>query len=107
MKIARLFNTYSSGLRNDDRRVISNFVTQALKGENLTVYGDGSQMRSFCYVDDTIEGLLRMMDTQEASGEIINIGNPQEYTILDVANLVIQLTGTSSGIVFLPRFGMC
>jgi len=100
--VARIFNTYSAGLRNDDGRVISNFVWQALNGTNLTVYGDGSQTRSFCYVDDTIEGLRRMMRTKEAGGEIINIGNPAEYAVLDVAKLVIRLTGTASGIVFHP-----
>jgi len=102
VKVARVFNTYSSGLRNDDGRVISNFVAQALNGDNLTVYGDGSQTRSFCYVDDTINGLVRMMETQEASGEIINIGNPTEYSILAVANLVIHLTGSANGIIYLP-----
>jgi len=100
--VARIFNTYSAGLRNDDGRVISNFVWQALHGANLTVYGDGSQTRSFCYVDDTVEALRRMMEAKNTNGEIINVGNPAEYAILDVAKLVIRLTGTASGIEFHP-----
>lgn len=100
--VARLFNTYSAGLRNDDGRVISNFVTQALHGEDLTVYGDGSQTRSFCYVDDTVRGLLLMMDRTEADGQIINIGNPTETSILEVALLVRRLAGSGSRITFHP-----
>ncbi|WP_434752515.1 UDP-glucuronic acid decarboxylase family protein [Paenibacillus amylolyticus] len=102
VKVARIFNTYSSGLRNDDGRVISNFVTQALTGQDITVYGDGSQTRSFCYVDDNIRGLQALMAEDRADGEIINIGNPKEYTILEVAHLVKQLTQSNSKIVFLP-----
>ncbi|WP_256984669.1 MULTISPECIES: SDR family NAD(P)-dependent oxidoreductase [Paenibacillus] len=102
VKVARIFNTYSSGLRNDDGRVISNFVTQALTGQDITVYGDGSQTRSFCYVDDNIRGLQKMMETEEANGEIINIGNPTEYTILEVAYLVKKLAQSDSKLVFLP-----
>lgn len=102
VKVARIFNTYSSGLRNDDGRVISNFVTQALTGQDITVYGDGSQTRSFCYVDDNIRGLQALMAEDQADGEIINIGNPTEYTILEVAHLVKQLTQSDSKIVFLP-----
>lgn len=102
VKVARIFNTYSAGLRNDDGRVISNFVSQAITGDNLTVYGDGSQTRSFCYVDDTIRGLRLLMEKDAASGEIINIGNPVEYTILQVAHMVIRLSGSSSGICYMP-----
>lgn len=102
VKVARIFNTYSAGLRNDDGRVISNFVTQALRGEPITVYGDGSQTRSFCYVDDNIRGLLLMMERDEANGQIINIGNTKEYSILRVAELVKQLTGSDSRITFHP-----
>jgi nucleoside-diphosphate-sugar epimerase len=102
VKVARIFNTYSSGLRNDDGRVISNFVTQALTGQDITVYGDGSQTRSFCYVDDNIRGLQKIMETEEANGEIINIGNPTEYTILEVAYLVKKLAQSDSKLVFLP-----
>lgn len=102
VKVARIFNTYSAGLRNDDGRVISNFVTQAIAGEHLTVYGDGSQTRSFCYVDDTILGLRLMMEKDTANGEIINIGNPVEHTIMEAARLVIRLSGSRSGISLLP-----
>ncbi|WP_422614991.1 NAD-dependent epimerase/dehydratase family protein [Cohnella caldifontis] len=102
VKVARIFNTYSAGLRTDDGRVISNFVTQALEERNITVYGDGSQTRSFCYVTDTVSGLRLMMEKDEANGEIINIGNDREYTILQTAELVKRLTGSSSAITFHP-----
>lgn len=100
--VARLYNTYSAGLRNDDGRVISNFVTQALTQQDITVFGDGSQTRSFCYVDDTIRALRLMMEKDEAAGQVINIGNPTEYTVLQVAFLVKRLTGSSSSITFHP-----
>ncbi|MDM5198666.1 GDP-mannose 4,6-dehydratase [Fictibacillus enclensis] len=102
IKVARIFNTYSAGLRNDDGRVISNFVNQALKGEEITVYGDGSQSRSFCYVDDTIRAIRLMMKNDAANGEIINIGNPNEITVLNLAKLIKELTNSPSDIVFLP-----
>jgi UDP-glucuronate decarboxylase len=102
VRVVRIFNTYSAGLRNDDGRVISNFVTQALTGQDITVYGDGKQTRSFCYVDDTVRGLMLAMEKDEAAGEIINIGNPREYTILEVAELVKRLTGSPSRITFHP-----
>lgn len=102
VKVARIFNTYSAGLRNDDGRVISNFVNQALKNEQVTIYGDGSQTRSFCYVDDTIEALLLLMEKEEANGEIINIGNPNEITILELAKKIITLTKSSSELTFFP-----
>ena len=102
VKVARIFNTYSAGLANDDGRVISNFVTQALKGKDITVYGDGSQTRSFCYVTDTINGLKLLMEKEAANGEIINIGNPVEYTILELAHVVKTMTGSYSNIIFLP-----
>jgi UDP-glucuronate decarboxylase len=102
VKVARIFNTYSAGLRNDDGRVISNFVTQALTGKDITVYGDGSQTRSFCYVDDNIRALKLMMEKDEATGEIINIGNPVEYTILELAQIIKRLTGSDSKITFHP-----
>jgi UDP-glucuronate decarboxylase len=101
VKVVRLFNTYSAGLRNDDGRVVSNFVNQALTGLNITVYGDGSQTRSFCYVDDTIRCLEMVMDQDTASGQIINVGNPYEYSILDVAKLVKKLSNSKSKIVYL------
>lgn len=102
IKVARIFNTYSAGLANDDGRVISNFVTQALKGEDITVYGDGTQTRSFCYVTDTINGLKLLMEKDEANGEIINIGNPVEFPILEVAHLVKGLVNSESSITFHP-----
>ncbi|WP_124728316.1 UDP-glucuronic acid decarboxylase family protein [Staphylospora marina] len=102
VRVIRIFNTYSAGLRNDDGRVISNFVTQALTGQDLTVYGDGRQTRSFCYVDDTVRGLMLAMEKEAATGEIINIGNPREYTILEVAETVLRLTGSTSRITFHP-----
>jgi len=102
VKVARIFNTYSAGLANDDGRVISNFVTQALKGEDITVYGDGTQTRSFCYVTDTINGLKLLMEKDEANGEIINIGNPMEYPIIELAHLVKTLANSKSNITFHP-----
>jgi UDP-glucuronate decarboxylase len=102
VKVARIFNTYSAGLANDDGRVISNFILQALAGEDMTVYGDGTQTRSFCYVTDTIHALKLLMEKDEANGEIVNIGNPDEYTILRVAMMVKELTGSESDITFHP-----
>jgi UDP-glucuronate decarboxylase len=102
VKVARIFNTYSAGLANDDGRVISNFVTQALKSEDITVYGDGTQTRSFCYVTDTIKGLKLLMEKDEANGEIINIGNPVEFKIIEVAHLVKELANSESRITFYP-----
>lgn len=102
VKVARIFNTYSAGLRNDDGRVISNFVNQALNGAAITVYGDGKQTRSFCYVDDNIRALQLMMEKKEATGEIINIGNPQEYEILEVARMVKEMCQSTSEITFHP-----
>jgi UDP-glucuronate decarboxylase len=102
VKVARIFNTYSAGLANDDGRVISNFVTQALTGEDMTVYGDGTQTRSFCYVTDTLNGLKLLMEKDEANGEIINIGNPMEYSIIELAHLVKALANSESNITFHP-----
>ncbi|MDG4656621.1 GDP-mannose 4,6-dehydratase [Ectobacillus antri] len=102
VKVARIFNTYSAGLRNDDGRVISNFVTQALTGADISVYGDGTQTRSFCYVTDNIRGLILMMEKEVANGQIINIGNPIEYKIIDVAHLVKELTHSQSKVTFHP-----
>ncbi len=99
-KIARIFNTYGPMLEPDDGRVISNFLAQALDGRKLTVYGDGMQTRSFCYVDDEVEGLLALLES-DCVGPM-NIGNPEEYTVLDVARLVLEVTGSSSEIVFEP-----
>ncbi len=100
VKVARIFNTYSAGLRNDDGRVIVNFVLQALEDKDITVYGDGTQTRSFCYVDDTVRALKLMMEKDEATGEIINVGNPQEYKIIELAYLIKELTGSKSNITF-------
>jgi dTDP-glucose 4,6-dehydratase len=98
VKIARIFNTYGPHLRPGDGRAVSNFIAQALAGEPLTVYGDGSQTRSFCYVDDEVRGLLALLDSDWTGGPV-NIGNPDELTILELAELVLRLTGSSSPIV--------
>jgi len=102
VRIARIFNTYGPRMRRDDGRVVSNFVVQALEGKPLTVYGDGTQTRSFCYVEDLVEGLLRLGEA-DVSGEVFNFGNPAEISILELARLVKRLTGATSKIVFLPK----
>ncbi|SMH41147.1 UDP-glucuronic acid decarboxylase family protein [Azospirillum agricola] len=102
IKVARIFNTYGPRMHPNDGRVVSNFIMQALKGEPITIYGDGSQTRSFCYVDDLVEGLLRLMATGPDITGPINIGNPGEFTMLELAEKVIRLTGSSSRIVHLP-----
>ncbi len=99
-RIARIFNTYGPRMRPGDGRVVSNFIVQALNGERLTVYGDGSQTRSFCYVDDEIEGLFRLFE--KGGSEPTNIGNPGEFTVKELAQLVIELTGSDSPIEQLP-----
>ncbi len=101
IRVARIFNTYGPRMAKNDGRVLSNFIVQALKGEPLTVYGDGSQTRSFCYVDDMIEGIIRFMEQEEHTGPV-NLGNPEEVTILDLAKRIIELSGSSSDIAFLP-----
>ncbi len=102
VKIVRIFNTYGPRMAVHDGRVVSNFIVQALKGEDITVYGDGSQTRSFCYVDDLIEGLIRMMNSPDAFTGPVNIGNPREFTILQLAETLIQMTGSASRIIFKP-----
>jgi UDP-glucuronate decarboxylase len=102
VKIARIFNTYGPRMALNDGRVVSNFVVQALKGENITVYGDGSQTRSFCYVDDMIDGLIRMMESEDGFLGPVNLGNPDEFRILDLAKTVISMTGNRSKIVHGP-----
>ena len=102
VKIARIFNTYGPRMALNDGRVVSNFVVQALKGENITVYGDGSQTRSFCYVDDMIDGLIRMMESDDGFLGPVNLGNPDEFRILDLAKTVISMTGNRSKIVHRP-----
>ena len=99
-RIARIFNTYGSRMRPNDGRVVSNFVIQALRGEPLTVYGDGTQTRSFCYVDDLIEGIVRLFD--RGTSEPTNLGNPHEFTVRQLAERVLALTGSKSGIVERP-----
>ena len=101
IRVVRIFNTYGPRMLPDDGRVVSNFIVQALKGENLTLYGDGGQTRSFCYVDDLIEAILRMMEQTETVGPV-NIGNPGEFTIRELAELVLELTNSSSQLVEQP-----
>lgn len=102
VRIARLFNTYGPRMDPDDGRVISNFVTQALRGAPLTVYGDGAQTRSFCYVDDTVEGLFRLMESEPAGWAPVNLGNPDPYRVIDLARRVLKLTGSKSSLAFRP-----
>jgi UDP-glucuronate decarboxylase len=102
IKVARIFNTYGPGMHPRDGRVVSNFIVQALTGEAITMYGDGSQSRSFCYVDDLVEGLVRLMDSPEEVTGPVNLGNPGEFTMMELARAVLELTGSSSEIVFEP-----
>jgi UDP-glucuronate decarboxylase len=101
VRIVRIFNTYGSRMLADDGRVVSNFIVQALKGDDITVYGDGSQTRSFCYVDDLVDGLVRMMENEGFIGPV-NLGNPREFTILELAKTIIAMTGSRSKIVLNP-----
>jgi UDP-glucuronate decarboxylase len=101
IRVVRIFNTYGPRMLADDGRVVSNFIVQALKGENLTVYGDGSQTRSFCYVDDLIEGFVRLMNQDKTVGPV-NIGNPGEFTMLELAELVLKRVGGKSKVTNLP-----
>jgi UDP-glucuronate decarboxylase len=103
IKVARIFNTYGPRMHPNDGRVVSNFVVQALLGRDITVFGDGLQTRSFCYVDDLIDGLVRLMNSPDDVTGPINIGNPKEFTILELASLVIELTGSRSRIVHRAR----
>jgi len=102
IKVARIFNTYGPRMHPNDGRVVSNFIEQALKGAPITVYGDGKQTRSFCYVDDLIEALVRLMATSDDFTGPVNLGNPEEFTILELARKVIENTGSGSEIVFKP-----
>ena len=102
IKIVRIFNTYGPKMHPNDGRVVSNFIVQALKGEEITIYGDGTQTRSFQYVDDLIEGMIRMMNTREEFTGPVNLGNPVEFTIMELAEKVIQLTNSKSKIVRMP-----
>lgn len=102
IKIMRIFNTYGPRMDIGDGRVVSNFIVQALNGEDITIYGDGSQTRSFCYVDDLIEGMVGLMNSRDGFMGPVNIGNPGEFTIKELAENIIELTGTKSGIVYKP-----
>ncbi len=102
IKVIRIFNTYGPNMSPYDGRVVSNFIVEAIKGEDITIYGDGTQTRSFCYVDDLVEGMIRMMNSREGFAGPVNLGNPGELTMLELANKVIKLTGSNSGIVYHP-----
>jgi UDP-glucuronate decarboxylase len=102
IKVVRIFNTYGPRMHPNDGRVVSNFIVQALKGEDITLYGDGSQTRSFCYVDDLLDAMVRTMNTGDDFTGPVNIGNPGEFSVLELANLVLRLTGSQSKISFKP-----
>ncbi len=102
IKIARIFNTYGPRMHPSDGRVVSNFIVQALQNRDITVYGDGSQTRSFCYVDDLVKALILLMETDDKCTGPVNLGNPSEFTILELARMIIRLTKSSSRIVFEP-----
>jgi UDP-glucuronate decarboxylase len=102
IKVARIFNTYGPRMHPQDGRVVSNFIVQALRGEPITIYGDGSQTRSFCYVDDLIDGLIRLMNSGPQFTGPVNLGNPVEFRIIELAELVLKMTGSSSPLVFKP-----
>jgi len=102
IKVARIFNTYGSKMHPNDGRVVSNFIVQALSGEDITIYGDGSQTRSFCYVDDLISGFIKLMDSPDEVTGPFNLGNPVEFTIKELAEKVIEMTGSGSKIIYQP-----
>ena len=102
IKVIRIFNTYGPNMNANDGRVVSNFIVQALKGDDITIYGDGKQTRSFCYVDDLVEGMIRMMNSRDGFTGPVNLGNPGEFTMLELAEKVIKLTGSKSKIVHKP-----
>jgi len=102
IKVVRIFNTYGPRMHPNDGRVVSNFIVQALRGQEITIYGKGTQTRSFCYVDDLVEAIVRMMETPSEATGPINIGNPREFTMLELAELVIEMTATKSKIRFEP-----
>jgi len=102
IKVARIFNTYGPRMHPNDGRVVSNFILQALHGNPITIYGDGSQTRSFCYVEDLIEGCVRLMETPDDVIGPVNLGNPGEFTILELAEMAIELTGSKSELIFEP-----
>ena len=102
IKVMRIFNTYGPRMHPNDGRVVSNFIVQALKGQDITIFGDGRQTRSFCYVDDNIEGMYRLMNSRDGFTGPVNIGNPGEFTMLELAEMVIEMTGSKSKLIFLP-----
>ncbi|MDE6886402.1 MAG: SDR family oxidoreductase [Helicobacteraceae bacterium] len=102
IKVMRIFNTYGPRMHPNDGRVVSNFIIQALRGEDITIYGEGKQTRSFCFVDDLIEGMIRLMDSKDSLTGPINIGNPKEFSMLELAQNVLELTESKSKLVFLP-----
>jgi UDP-glucuronate decarboxylase len=102
IKVARIFNTYGPRMHPNDGRVISNFILQALRGDPITIYGDGSQTRSFCYVDDMVKGLLSLMKARDEVTGPVNLGNPEEYSMLELAQSILKLTGSPSKIIFQP-----
>lgn len=102
IKVMRIFNTYGPRMDIGDGRVVSNFIVQSLKGEDITIYGEGEQTRSFCYVDDLVEGMIRLMNSRDGFTGPVNIGNPCEFTIKELAELIIELTGSKSNIVYNP-----
>ena len=101
IRIIRIFNTYGPRMAENDGRVVSNFIVQALKGEDITIYGDGTQTRSFCYVDDLVRGMIKLMNTENFTGPV-NVGNDDEYTILELAQMIIELSNSKSKIIFKP-----
>ncbi len=102
IKVMRIFNTYGPRMHPNDGRVVSNFIVQALKGQDITMYGDGKQTRSFCYVDDNIEGMYRLMNSRDGFTGPVNIGNPGEFTMLELAQMIIELTNSKSKMIFRP-----
>ena len=102
IKVARIFNTYGPRMHPNDGRVVTNFITQALRGDPITIYGDGSQTRSFCYVDDLVNGFIRLMDSDDGVTGPINLGNPGEFTMLELAEMTLAITGSKSSISFMP-----
>jgi UDP-glucuronate decarboxylase len=102
IKVVRIFNTYGPRMSANDGRVVSNFIVQALRGQDITIYGDGSQSRSFCYVDDLVDGIIRMMESNKSVSGPINLGNPNEFTMLELAQKVIKLTNSESKIIYQP-----
>lgn len=102
IKVMRIFNTYGPRMHPNDGRVVSNFIVQALKGQDITIYGEGNQTRSFCYVDDNIDGMYRLMNSKDGFTGPVNIGNPGEFTMLELAQLVLELTSSKSKLVFMP-----